>query len=898
VRLRTGVGAALVAGAALVLAPDPRHLDAPRLAIEGAWVDASLRVPFAAGLLQVEPAQLQAGERVLGLRGAGDAGLVAPRDQAALLDALAELGAGAALALDVHGPWGHRRVATRVIETRVGRALVAQWPLVLATAALLLFALACALGGRHPVATPLFAVAACVGGGLGAALGPALPGDGGLLDLPEARARLGVLAWCALPAALLHLAARFPVVVPSFRRPGIAAAPYLLWALPALVAQLRFHEPATVDAVERVALAASFLAGGMLVVACVFPVRALSAVERARAHAALAAFAAAGVGPLALFVGGSQPAPAASALLALAALALPLALGFSVARYRLLDPPGWLRRGIASVATALVALVCAVTLTGAAWESPRREPAHGAALALSTALAYQAFRSAATRLLAPRMLAADAPGRLLTRASRELADAASPHAVLARFAALVREELRPGSVVAFVPSAESPASLLAERALQLWRATPGGVAGRFVCSPRSEDPAPTQPEVVLALEPRSCDAALLALAARDDGLPFAAPELRALADAARLATLAMDAAVESERLEARVALRTAELSRALDDRGAVLAAAARIQAAARVGDVRAAAIAFLACACDRAPQRDAGAASPNVVSIALDTGPARSERWRVTDLAPERAADLQPQADAVATLANLALERIRLLAQLKSEVARQARELAAAASGERCAAFVREVAHELRKPTEEIRQLAHDAADDAGVAARASLARIEAATHELSRRLDCLLSRGARRLDLRRVDLVRVTDEIAGRVARLRRDRRFSVRHAQPRLPLVADPVRVASLLENLLDNAVKATPPGGAVAIRTAFEDGPHGARVVLEVEDDGVGIAPELGAEIFEPGVGGFRQGFGLGLALCRDVAAAHGGAIAVESAPGRTLFRVALPQLGPTS
>jgi len=81
---------------------------------------------------------------------------------------------------------------------------------------------------------------------------------------------------------------------------------------------------------------------------------------------------------------------------------------------------------------------------------------------------------------------------------------------------------------------------------------------------------------------------------------------------------------------------------------------------------------------------------------------------------------------------------------------------------------------------------------------------------------------------------------------------------------------------------------------VRTAL-DAAEGA-VVIEVEDDGAGIPPELGADIFEPGVGRFRNGFGLGLALCRDVVSAHGGSLAVESAPGHTLFRARLPQLGP--
>ena len=106
--------------------------------------------------------------------------------------------------------------------------------------------------------------------------------------------------------------------------------------------------------------------------------------------------------------------------------------------------------------------------------------------------------------------------------------------------------------------------------------------------------------------------------------------------------------------------------------------------------------------------------------------------------------------------------------------------------------------------------------------------------------------------------------------------------------------MRIASLVENLLDNACKATAAGGHVIVRTAPVRRASGPGVLLEVEDDGPGIPSELGYEIFEPGIGRFREGFGLGLALCREIASAHGGGIAVESAPGRTVFRVELPQL----
>lgn len=897
-RVRSAVGAALLAGVVLLLLPDPGQLRAAPVRATHELLDPALRVPFTATLLRAHEVRLQPGERVLGVRRAGDAGLVAPRDRRALA---AAIGPAASLELETQGPNGARRVAVAVLDRSESGSLLEQWPLLLSVAVLLGFSLACILGGRHPVATPLFAVTLCLAAALGSAIDLVLPHDAGLLGLPDARARLGTLAWCLLPAALLHLAARFPVVVPSFRRPALAAVPYALWTLPGLVAQLRFGEAATVDAVERIALAASFVAGAVLVAVCAFPGRRLSPVERARARAALAAFVVAGAGPLAAFVHGGQPAPVHASLLALGGLALPLALGSAVVRYRLLDPPEWARRALVSGATTGIALLCAAVATDAAWEQiaggKRFGSAPVAAIAVATALVYQGFRSVTRQLLRPGALRAAAPQRLLARASRELAGATSPSDVLDRFADLVCDALRPGALEVILLAGHEPRSTLVRRGIELWHARPSGVDGPMIRSPRAEDPERGRPEIVLGLEPRSGPAALMVIAARADGLPYSVEELRGLEAAGRLATLALGDAATSAHLEAAVAARTAALSRALRDRSAVVAAAGEIQAAAGTREVRQAALGFLARCTGRLPLRaDARDDRRDRVAMTLDLEPARSTRFAVAGLDPDRAADLQPQADAVAALAALALERIHLLSELKHEVATQARELARIASGEHCAAFVREVAHELRKPAEEIRDLAQRHAPHAAAPASDALLRIETITHELSRRLDCLLSRGGTRLDLRRVDLVPLADEAIARAARLHRERQLRASHAALRLPLVGDPVRLASLLENLVDNACKATARGGHIEVRSSFVPSREGGRAVLEIEDDGSGIPPDLGDEIFEPGVGGFRHGFGLGLALCRDVVSAHGGSIAVASAPGRTVFRVELPQTGP--
>ncbi|HTY18320.1 MAG TPA: HAMP domain-containing sensor histidine kinase [Myxococcota bacterium] len=896
---RAIAGTALVAIGLLAVAPSPVALlrgDAPvRLPIA---LDPALRLPFASILLRSGAVNLRPGDRIAGLRVPGDGGLHIPRDRTGLLDTLGGIGAGGSVVLEVRGAGGGARSLEVATLRDGGRdALAEQWPVLLTGGALLSFALASIVGGRHPVVTPLFAVSWCLGVAVLASIDLVLPGDAGVLALPQLRARAGVLAWTALPAALLHLAARFPVVVPRFRRRSLAALPYALWSIPALLAQLRFGDAAVMHAVERVALTTSFGAGGVLVAVCVRPGRALAPVERVRARAATLGLAAAGSGPLVAFVAGAMPSPGQSTLMALAPIAFPVSLGWAVARYRLLDPPPWLRRTLVSGIAVLAALVLSAGLLPAIWSAigaTGRSPAAGSALALLTALVYQGFRSAIEQL-ARRGVAVGAPGELLARASREWAGAASPGDVLAGLGALLRDGFGAGAVEIVVGDAE-PSSELARRGLALRTRAP---AGLLLCAPRCEDPDPVQPEALLRIEPRLGASVLAVMAPRPDGLPYTAEERRSLEDLARLAALALGDAAASAQLERRVAARTAALRRALADRTALLAAAERIQSARDAGEVRAAVIAFLADRSDAVPHHaESPARAPGRIVAEIQPSQSRSEWLTVEGLAVARARDLQPQADTVCALASLALERLHGLAGLKLEVERQARELAHAASGRRLAEFVRSVAHELRKPNEEIRHLVRPLREQSAGPAREALARVEQVTHELGRRLDLLLSRQGGRRDTRRLDLVRLVDDAARRVALLRSRRRFEVRHERARLPLLGDPVRLASVIENLLDNAVKATADGGRVAISSGLRCEAARPLVWVEVEDDGCGIAPDLADELFEPGVGRFRDGFGLGLTLCREVVAQHGGQIEVESAPGRTRFRVELPQQSPTA
>jgi len=109
-----------------------------------------------------------------------------------------------------------------------------------------------------------------------------------------------------------------------------------------------------------------------------------------------------------------------------------------------------------------------------------------------------------------------------------------------------------------------------------------------------------------------------------------------------------------------------------------------------------------------------------------------------------------------------------------------------------------------------------------------------------------------------------------------------------------ADPERLALVFSNLLSNAVRYTPHGGSVVVRARRADG----HVRFEIADTGPGVPPEHQQAIFErfvrvPGTPG---GAGLGLFIAKEVVAAHGGAIGVESRAGEgATFWFELPDTG---
>ena len=146
-----------------------------------------------------------------------------------------------------------------------------------------------------------------------------------------------------------------------------------------------------------------------------------------------------------------------------------------------------------------------------------------------------------------------------------------------------------------------------------------------------------------------------------------------------------------------------------------------------------------------------------------------------------------------------------------------------------------------------------------------------------------------------RFDLGDVTQEQIDVFRPLTTDHRFTLESDGTPMLVEGDRARIATVVANLIDNAVKYSPQGGEVACTVRN----LGSEVVMTVRDEGIGIAPEHMAMLFtrfgrlptDENVS--IPGTGLGLFLCREIAARHGGEITVKSTPGvGSEFTLTLP------
>src|SRR5690606_18882803 len=217
--------------------------------------------------------------------------------------------------------------------------------------------------------------------------------------------------------------------------------------------------------------------------------------------------------------------------------------------------------------------------------------------------------------------------------------------------------------------------------------------------------------------------------------------------------------------------------------------------------------------------------------------------------------------------------------------------------------FVSNVSHELRTPLTSIRALVETleaGALDEPDLAQDFLSRIIGEVDRLNALVEDLLDfarleAGRVPLNLQPVDIgeaIRIgADRLRPQIERARLDLHIDI---APDLPEIeVDTKRIEQVMINLVHNAIKFTPPDGAITVRVYQRKG----NIVTEVQDTGVGIPHDEQARLFERFYKSDKarrsEGTGLGLAIAKNIVLLHGGKIEVESEPGEgAIFRFMLP------
>ncbi len=258
---------------------------------------------------------------------------------------------------------------------------------------------------------------------------------------------------------------------------------------------------------------------------------------------------------------------------------------------------------------------------------------------------------------------------------------------------------------------------------------------------------------------------------------------------------------------------------------------------------------------------------------------------------------------------DLIVERRRLIAELQASNAR----LLEADRLKR--SFIEVASHELNTPVAVVLGMVDlwrlSKAETATPVERAWLDRIERAGRRLAGTVERMVKllradRFGATLDLRRVDLAALIRDVVEDLQPFLAARHLSVDvQIEPDLGAAdLDPEKVADILRNLVINAIKFTPDGGAIRVGA----GPIGPDwVQIRIEDSGIGIGPIEQSHLFEPFFTGFdamhhssgeyqfgKRGLGLGLCLVKTFVELHGGRVRVTTVPDSgSTFVVDLPR-----
>ncbi|MER5385311.1 HAMP domain-containing sensor histidine kinase [Streptomyces sp. NPDC002688] len=288
------------------------------------------------------------------------------------------------------------------------------------------------------------------------------------------------------------------------------------------------------------------------------------------------------------------------------------------------------------------------------------------------------------------------------------------------------------------------------------------------------------------------------------------------------------------------------------------------------------------------PLRKVAATATRVSELPLHTG-----EVTLYERVPESESDPHTEVGQVGAALNRMLDHIHgaLHARQQSEM--------------RVRQFVADASHELRTPLASIRgyaELTRRGREETGPDTRHALGRIESEAGRMTLLVEdlLLLARldAGRPLQHEQTDLVPLVIDAVSDARAAGRGHNWRLELPEEPALVSADAARLQQVMVNLFANARTHTPSGTTVTARVHR----HGPWLCVDVQDDGPGIPADLLPRVFERFARGDSSrsrssgSTGLGLAIVQAVAAAHGGAVTVDSVPGRTVFTLHLPALAP--
>ncbi|MGW0967782.1 sensor histidine kinase [Streptomyces sp. NPDC002516] len=288
------------------------------------------------------------------------------------------------------------------------------------------------------------------------------------------------------------------------------------------------------------------------------------------------------------------------------------------------------------------------------------------------------------------------------------------------------------------------------------------------------------------------------------------------------------------------------------------------------------------------PLRKVAATATRVSELPLHTG-----EVTLYERVPESESDPHTEVGQVGAALNRMLDHIHgaLHARQQSEM--------------RVRQFVADASHELRTPLASIRgyaELTRRGREETGPDTRHALGRIESEAGRMTLLVEdlLLLARldAGRPLQYEQTDLVPLVIDAVSDARAAGRTHNWRLELPEEPALVSADAARLQQVMVNLFANARTHTPPGTTVTARVHR----HGPWLCVDVQDDGPGIQPDLLPRVFERFARGDSSrsrasgSTGLGLAIVQAVAAAHQGAVTVDSVPGRTVFTLHLPAIHP--